>query len=355
MPDDLDRAVDAQIDAYRPATVPPFSAIEGRKRARDRRRMAVGAGALSVAALAGAGLLIPSLTGGGDRLTPGGPSEATAVTRFAVQYATSSPAEGRSDGADAALTRCLGLPGARGTAGAKLSDPIVWVVTVDGTPAQTTAVRDCLAALPDAKVQTVPSAETETVPTGPAGEAVAIDGTPYTVSDDGKAVTVAVPVGGGCETKGTATVTAEETNEAVILKAIVARPSPPSPPSLAPGSKLACPASLLIQQVTVALNEGLGGRRVIDGLTGDILQPSGPDTDEAFIERCVGGEKNVQQADAGYLGKSKTELDALAESTGTVIRVIGSEGRCLGRTRDYQPERVNVLLVGDRVIWAGRF
>lgn len=160
MPDPLDRAVDARIDAYRPDTVPPFEAIETRKRARDRWRMAVGTGALSVAALAGAGLVVPALNGGGDRLTPGGPSEVTAVTRFAVQYATSNPVEGRSDGADAALVRCLQLPGATGQAGAKLSDPIVWVVTVDGTPQQSTAVRDCLAALPDAKVETLPDDNT---------------------------------------------------------------------------------------------------------------------------------------------------------------------------------------------------
>ena len=70
--DPLDRAVDARIDAFRPDMLPPFSAIEGRKRARDRRRMAVGAGALSVVALVGVGgLIVSSLTGGGDTLTSG--------------------------------------------------------------------------------------------------------------------------------------------------------------------------------------------------------------------------------------------------------------------------------------------
>lgn len=71
MSDELDRAVDARIDAYRPAVPTPFAAIEARKRRRDRRRMAVGAGALSVFAVAGAVTVLPSLTGGGDRLAPG--------------------------------------------------------------------------------------------------------------------------------------------------------------------------------------------------------------------------------------------------------------------------------------------
>lgn len=155
--DDLDRAVDARIDAYRPETIPPFEAIESRKRTRDRRRMAVGAGALSVVALAAAGVVVPALSDGGDRLTPGGPPEAVSITRFAVQYADGSAVEGRSDGADAALARCLELPGARDRAGVKLSDPIIWVVTVEGTQAQTDAVRDCLASLDEATVQAVPT------------------------------------------------------------------------------------------------------------------------------------------------------------------------------------------------------
>ncbi len=68
MPDDLDRAVDAQIDAHRPDRVPPFDAVIARKRGRDRRRLATGGAALSAVALAGAPVLAPSLAGGdGDR------------------------------------------------------------------------------------------------------------------------------------------------------------------------------------------------------------------------------------------------------------------------------------------------
>lgn len=156
MSDELDRAVDARIDAYRPDILPPFTAIEGRRRARDRRRMAVGAGALSVAAVAAGALVVPGLLGGGDRLTTGQPAEPVALTRFTVRYASVSPSEGRTGAVDAALGRCLALPGARDEVGLAYSDPPVWAVTVEGTAAQAADVRDCLAGLPDAKVETVP-------------------------------------------------------------------------------------------------------------------------------------------------------------------------------------------------------
>jgi len=86
MSDPLDRAVDAQFDAHRPDTVPPFAVIEGRKRGRDRRRAAVAGAALSAAALAGAAVVVPSLAGDGDRLTPGvvtGPDRTSAAERCA--------------------------------------------------------------------------------------------------------------------------------------------------------------------------------------------------------------------------------------------------------------------------------
>lgn len=71
MSDPLDRAVDAQIDAYRPDRVPPFEAIEGRKRSRDMRR---GGAALAATALAVAGVaFVPSVLAGS-----GGPGGQTA-------------------------------------------------------------------------------------------------------------------------------------------------------------------------------------------------------------------------------------------------------------------------------------
>lgn len=82
MPEPMDRAVDARIDAYRPQSTPMFAAIEVRKRRRDRRRAAAGAAALSVAAVAAVSLAVPLLTGNGSaRLAPpaAGPSGAPAA------------------------------------------------------------------------------------------------------------------------------------------------------------------------------------------------------------------------------------------------------------------------------------
>jgi hypothetical protein len=322
MSDALDRAVDAQIDAHRPGSVPPFEAIEARKRGRDRRRMAVGTGALSVVALAGAGMVVPALDGGGDRLTPGEPSQAAAVTRFAVQYATSSAAEGRSDGADAALARCLELPGARGTAGAKLSDPIVWVVTVDGTPEQTTAVRDCLAALPDAKVQTVPDADTT-------------DGQDRTfrVSSDGTADADAYTAG---------------VEKCLALPGVT-------------GSSVqeSYPATYEMRASGEAARSLAG---CLAGAPGAEVEESGDSPAEgaglhAFINRCVGAENPTSAP--GYVGL--TEEQAMrpkqpeSADTVSVVRVVGRDGICLGRTRDLRRDRVNLLVADGKVVWAGRF
>jgi hypothetical protein len=152
MSDALDRAVDAQIDAYRPATVPPFSAIEARKQGRDRLRVALGAGALSVVGLAAAVVIVPSLGAGGDRLTPGEAHSGTARTAFAVQYTPTA-----DDTADPTLGRCLELPGAHGTASLEPGDPPTWIVGVEGTDEQAADVRDCLEGLRNATVRTVPA------------------------------------------------------------------------------------------------------------------------------------------------------------------------------------------------------
>ncbi len=74
MPDSLDDAVDARIDAYRPDRVPPFEAVEGRKRRRDRRRLAYAGAVLPVVVIAAALAVVPWLDGARDvneHLTPG--------------------------------------------------------------------------------------------------------------------------------------------------------------------------------------------------------------------------------------------------------------------------------------------
>ena len=44
-----------------------------------------------------------------------------------------------------------------------------------------------------------------------------------------------------------------------------------------------------------------------------------------------------------------------AAATVRDVRVIGRDGACLDRTDDSRPERVNLIVVDRRVVWAGRF
>lgn len=156
MSDPLDRAVDAQIDAYRPSTVPPFPAIEARKRGRDRRRLVVGGGVLSALAAVGAVAVVPALTGGGDRVVPAaGGSNAARVT-FEVSYAAGAEAHGDDD--VAALRRCTGYPGGSRDL-QKQSDPPVEAVSVIGGPTAISDFRLCLEELPNTRV-----AQTGSVP-----------------------------------------------------------------------------------------------------------------------------------------------------------------------------------------------
>ncbi len=94
MSDPVDRAVDARIDAYRPDTVPPYSAIEGRKRSRDRRRNMLTVAAPVLAAVLVAPVAWTAVTSGGDELVQQtGPAEEAGSSRAAF---LPSQGEGRS-------------------------------------------------------------------------------------------------------------------------------------------------------------------------------------------------------------------------------------------------------------------
>lgn len=86
---DLDRAVQAELDAHRPEQIPAFSEIRARRRARNQRAYAVGAVALSVLAVAGVAAGSQLLNGGSDGLGPSGaaasPSTATSTDRGLAQ------------------------------------------------------------------------------------------------------------------------------------------------------------------------------------------------------------------------------------------------------------------------------
>lgn len=126
MSDPLDHAVDAQIAAYRPDTVPSFAVIEARKRTRDRRRLAAGGSALSVLAVAGAVVLVPSLTASNDRLTGSVAAPDGAVTDTAPR----SPAPEASSTA-MTFTSCVGLNIGKNSQFDGSFDPASGVLTVD--------------------------------------------------------------------------------------------------------------------------------------------------------------------------------------------------------------------------------
>lgn len=173
MTDPLDRAVDARIDAFRPDTLPPFTAIESRKRARDRRRLATGGGLLSALAVVGAVVLVPALTGGGDRLTPGPVAEGPGLPRVQgeerpVRDAGNNQYEVRYGGpfdlgtgpealgkAEAAIEQCL-----------RFSEPD-YLTRSESTPTLYTAIvigqdnidafEGCIRAIPDVNLKLVSS------------------------------------------------------------------------------------------------------------------------------------------------------------------------------------------------------
>lgn len=359
--DDLTRAVRARIDAYRPRTVPPLAVITDRRRTRDRRR-GLSAAAVSLVAIAGFAFAGPSLINGGqDSLTTtvAGPATPTATVepsgpvgmtveqkRYGIVYADLAAYD---DGRDRPrIEVCFALPGTSGS-NALYSFPPQYSTTVTGSE-QIGAFEQCLAGVPNLTVQ-----QTASGPAGPGGP-VPIDRIGYALSRDGLDLTVTVPIGGGCQTTGTAVVTAAEKATRVTLRATVTRPAAPSPSPPPPGVEPFCTANLVEQDVTVRLDAPLANRFVIDGRNDKQIVPQ-QDTPEAFIERCLGtgtGRGQVGPAQE-YVGATEADIDRMIAGTGPPIRVIGRNGECLDRLDDLQTDRINVLIANGEVIWAGRF
>lgn len=352
--DDLARAVDGRIDTYRPDRVPAFAALQERKRTQDRRRAGTAAVALSVVAVAGIAFAGPALTGNVEQLSrdvaaPATPTVNTgpAAKGYEIRYADGALYANERD--RPLIAACFALPGTSGL-NARYSLPPQYVMTVTGAD-QIRAFEQCLDGVPNLTVKQGPGQPDLPATTS---DPVAIERLPYTLSADGRELTVSVPVGGGCQLTGIATVTAEEAESAVTLRATVARPEAPSPSPLPPGVERACPANLVTQPVTVRLERPLSNRFVLDGLTEKQLVPA-QDSPGAFTERCVGADRGQAGPVEGYVGVSEAEIDRQVARVAPDIRVLGRNGECLGRTRDLRPERINVLIAGGTVIWAGRF
>jgi hypothetical protein len=121
---DLHDALQDRIVAHTPDTVPPFDALKDRKRARDRRRYAVAAAALSAVAVAGIAAATTWRSGPPDRLpTLAGPASPAAngpspspVERAAIRPPSESRMEAELTGTLNAdpTTGCLWIDPGRG-------------------------------------------------------------------------------------------------------------------------------------------------------------------------------------------------------------------------------------------------
>jgi hypothetical protein len=317
MSDDLDRAVDARIDAFRPDALPPFSAIEARKRGRDRRRLAFGAGTLAVVAVAGVGIVVPALDRGGDRLTPGQTASGLTRTAFEVRLAQG---ELRSTDGGPALARCAALPGAVGGVVPARSTPPSFVVSVEGTAEQIAGVKECLDALPAATVREVEAPVTQ-------------QQSIFFVRYDGTAAVAAYDAGIK-QCMRLPGVTGNSTGEMY-----------PGDYKLAAAGDSADALDRCLDAVPAAtVDRAEGGPGEGAGLA-------------AFIARCVGAEQPALTPE--YVGLTEDEARRvvprdLAEPI-REFRVVGRDGDCLGRTRDLRSDRVNFLIVDGKILWAGRF
>jgi hypothetical protein len=56
-----------------------------------------------------------------------------------------------------------------------------------------------------------------------------------------------------------------------------------------------------------------------------------------------------------FVGLSESRARERAEQRGLALRIQGRDDRCIGGTDDLRPDRVNVVLVGDRVADARRY
>lgn len=95
----------------------------------------------------------------------------------------------------------------------------------------------------------------------------------------------------------------------------------------------------------------------VGSTTVDTIPPA-PTVDQAevaaLVARCVGTIPPGDPAD-DYLGLGTNDFRKKLGADGLTPRILGRDDQCLPRTDDLQPNRLNVLIVFDRVVWARRF
>lgn len=352
MPDDLDRAVDARIDACTPRTHPPFEALVGRKRARARRRAVAGGAALSATAVAVALVVVPSPGIGGDRLVPepsaapGGPgADGPQVRQYAVSNRSDTGYQVDVRETDEGIRRCLDLPGVtdRGT-GEKM--PVDYAATVDGIE-RAEQFEACIRAVPRAVASARPPA--------------ADDPAPGSVAWTGATVCL---TGGDEDLCREVDAARARELQSVLDRAVLSTggggdcasdPRSYRVQFLHPAIRTA-PTDVPLSCGFVTRGAGSGNYR-LDGSARDQVKQAYdaavPARTAAFIERCVSDEQ--QHLAPELLGLTEEGLQARLREEDVPHRLVGRDGECLGRLRDLRPERVNVLVEDGRVVWAGRF
>lgn len=358
LPEQVLEAGRERLSTFRPDRTPPFAALQARKRRRDMRRAGtlLGSTAIAVAAVA----VVPAALTSGP--APGSPGLASQLglspcerllddERLAgMRLVEAMSAGGPQDG-----VLCLYAPAGARTADATPASPVQGLRAVVRPDGRTTVTAYTFTARPVDPGDTGPTAPATTAGQEPTEVGVA----PYRLSADGLTLTLTGNAGGGCSGRGTVTATAEESAERVVVHALVARPSlPPRPPGTA------CTTEMAIQQVQLRLQEPLGDRPVVDGSTGEQIsgqQDGGPSrvpavltpAQQAFVDSCVGPENAPLEPQ--YVGMSEAEANPPNSYRPYPTRVVGRDGKCLGRTKDLQGNRVNLIVEDGKVIWAGRF
>ena len=339
MSDPLDRAVDAQIDAFRPDTVPPFAAIETRKRARDRRRNSRAAvlSALSVVGVLGVVFAGPSLTGGGGDRVTGPPVAGPAATPTATvddqttRYGLSYVDPGAYDvGRDKPLMEaCLALPGTSEVSEARLLPPGYYVKVTGSERAK--AFERCAAALDNVAIRNL-----DAPPSGSLWTGVRVCRTQPT---------------GPCQK-----LDADTANRVYDALALDSRP--PVDSNGLRCQPLSVTYTLLfdhptrdVQEITVPaasclpVTVGVSAYAVDDSPRELVRQAY----DAAAVRDTVGPCLPESTTEPGYVGLTEQQAQDLAARQGLTVRVVGRDGKCSNTTLDLRTDRVNLDLVSGRV------
>lgn len=146
---DLQTALQAELDAYRPDAVPPFLGVLQRRR-RDKRRRTV-AVALTVVVVSGIVTVGSSVLRPTEQVAPlaaGSQAQTPSTVPTAIRYVV-SPDETATPGFKPELENCLNLPGVVVTS-ETYPTPGTYrnAVTVTGAPELATAFRQCINAVP---------------------------------------------------------------------------------------------------------------------------------------------------------------------------------------------------------------